>query len=56
MAGEKFTLVLSVVEASDSKLVANIQLVDENNKLMADIKSAEVTASESLNDLFKPAQ
>jgi hypothetical protein len=51
--GEKFSLNLDVKEASDSKLVADIQLIDANSKLLAEIESAEVTASESLNDLFK---
>ena len=51
-ANETFYLKLDVVEKSSSKLIADISLISSDNKLLADIKSAEVTASENLNDLF----
>ena len=54
-ANEKFYLQLQVKHADKTKLVADIQLVDVNKHLIADVKSAEVTVSESLNDLFNPA-
>jgi hypothetical protein len=50
---ELFYLQLQVVEQSATKLVADISLINEDNKLLAQIKSAEVTVSENLNDLFK---
>ncbi|CAA0124072.1 Phenolphthiocerol synthesis polyketide synthase type I Pks15/1 [BD1-7 clade bacterium] len=53
--GQAFFVKLDVDAASENKLVANIQLVDEEGQLLADIKAAEVTISESLNDLFTPA-
>ena len=57
-AGEAFYLKLDVVQASGKgkkrgKLVADMQLIDADKQLVASIKSAKVTASESLNDLFK---
>jgi polyketide-type polyunsaturated fatty acid synthase PfaA len=54
-ANEKFYLQLQVKHADKTKLVADIQLVDVNQYLIADVKSAEVTVSETLNNLFNPA-
>ncbi|MEI6895465.1 MAG: SDR family NAD(P)-dependent oxidoreductase [Colwellia sp.] len=57
--GEHFYLQLSVVKSSGKgkqrgSLVADIQLIDENKQLLAELKSAKVTASANLNDLFLP--
>ena len=54
-ANELFYLQLKVVEHSSTKFVADISLISEDKKLLAEIKSAEVTVSENLNDLFKPS-
>ena len=51
---ELFYLQLKVVEQGSSKLIADISLISEDKKLLAEVKSAEVTISENLNDLFKP--
>ena len=50
--GEQFYLHLTVVEQNSSKLIADILLISTDNKILAEIKSAEVTVSESLNALF----
>jgi len=41
-----------VVEQTGSKLIADISLISTDNELLAEIKSAEVTVSENLNQLF----
>lgn len=51
---EAFYLQLKVIEQGSTKLIADISLISEDKKLLAEIKSAEVTVSESLNNLFKP--
>ena len=51
---ELFYLKLKVVEQGPTKLIADVSLISEDRKLLAEIKSAEVTVSENLNDLFKP--
>jgi hypothetical protein len=50
--GEGFYLQLTVVEQSSSKMIADILLIGTDDKILAKVKSAEVTVSESLNDLF----
>jgi polyketide-type polyunsaturated fatty acid synthase PfaA len=50
--GEEFLLLLTVVEDSPSKLLADVVLVDDKGRLLAEVRSAEVTKSASLNDLF----
>ncbi|MFT5701407.1 MAG: acyl transferase domain-containing protein [Desulforhopalus sp.] len=50
---EAFYLVLEVVEQSSSRVLANIRLVDAEKAVLAEIHGAEVTASTSLNELFK---
>ncbi|MCJ8295415.1 MAG: SDR family NAD(P)-dependent oxidoreductase, partial [Colwellia sp.] len=57
--GERFYLQLNVVKSSGKgkqrgSLVADIQMIDENMQLLSEIKSAKVTASANLNDLFLP--
>ena len=57
--GERFYLQLNVVKSSAKgkqrgSLVADIQMIDENMQLLSEIKSAKVTASANLNDLFLP--
>ena len=57
--GERFYLQLNVVKSSAKgkqrgSLVADIQMIDENMHLLSEIKSAKVTASANLNDLFLP--
>ena len=57
--GENFYLKLTVVKSSGKgkqrgSLVADIKMIDENNRLLSEIKSAKVTASANLNDLFLP--
>ncbi|MFT4923955.1 MAG: acyl transferase domain-containing protein [Phenylobacterium sp.] len=52
-AGEAFYLQLDVVKQTSNTLVADIALIDTNKQLLAQVKSAEVTGSESLNSLFK---
>ncbi|MFT5163007.1 MAG: polyketide-type polyunsaturated fatty acid synthase PfaA, partial [Alteromonadaceae bacterium] len=51
--GETFYLQLVVVKHTNNSLVADINLIGADKTLLAEIKSAEVTGSESLNDLFK---
>ncbi|GAA0819575.1 hypothetical protein GCM10009111_23790 [Colwellia asteriadis] len=58
---ERFYLLLNVVKATGSKstskrgsLVADIQLFSEDYQLLADVKSAKVTASATLNNVFLP--
>ena len=50
--GELFYLQLTVIEQNSTKLIADISLISSDNKIIAEINSAEVTVSESLNDLF----
>jgi len=55
--GERFYLQLNVVKSSGKgkqrgSLVADIQMISENKQLLSEIKSAKVTASANLNDLF----
>ncbi|MGL1933320.1 MAG: SDR family NAD(P)-dependent oxidoreductase [Desulfotalea sp.] len=50
---EAFHLVLEVVEQSNSKIIADIKLVDAAKEVLAEVHGAEVTASASLNELFK---
>ena len=50
---ELFYLQLNVVEQQGAKLIADIVLVDAEGLMFAEILSAEVTASESVNELFK---
>lgn len=49
---ETFYLKLDVVEQKQDKLVADITLISSSKKVLAEIRSAEVTVSESLNNLF----
>jgi len=56
---EAFYIALEVVQASGAgskrgKLIADIKLISESNEVIAEIKSAKVTASANLNDLFLP--
>ncbi|PKG84305.1 peptide-binding protein [Colwellia sp. 75C3] len=62
--GQTFYLQLKVVQSSPKgrsegnrrgKLVADINFISENGLLLAEMKSAKVTASDSLNDMFLPA-
>lgn len=55
--GERFYLKLNVVKSAGKgkkrgSLVADIQIIAENKQLLSEIKSAKVTASANLNDLF----
>ncbi|SFD32776.1 type I polyketide synthase [Pseudoalteromonas denitrificans] len=52
MLGEAFYIDLKVVEQTASKLVADIALISEQKQILAQVKSAEVTISENLNNLF----
>jgi len=57
--GERFYLQLNVVKSSGrgkqrGSLVADIQLISENNEVLSELTSAKVTASANLNDLFLP--
>ncbi|MBU2970962.1 SDR family NAD(P)-dependent oxidoreductase [Pseudoalteromonas sp. C2R02] len=52
MLGEAFYIDLKVVEQTASKLVADIALISEQKQVLAQVKSAEVTISENLNNLF----
>jgi hypothetical protein len=57
--GEHFYLKLSVVKSAGKgkqrgSLTADIQFISENNQLLSEIKSAKVTASANLNELFLP--
>ena len=52
MLGEGFYIDLKVVEQTASKLVADIALISEKKQILAHVKSAEVTISENLNNLF----
>jgi hypothetical protein len=49
---ELFYLQLNVVAKSASKFIADISLINADNKILAEIKSAEVTVSANLNNLF----
>jgi len=54
---ERFFLKLNVVKSAGKgkkrgSLVADIQLISENSEVLSELKSAKVTASENLNDLF----
>ncbi len=56
---ERFYLQLSVVKSSGKgkqrgALTADMQLISESNELLSEIKSAKVTASASLSDIFLP--
>ena len=56
---ERFYLQLSVVKSSGKgkqrgALTADMQLISESNEVLSEIKSAKVTASANLNDLFLP--
>ena len=51
-AGEAFYLLLTVVDTKPDRMVADISLVHADKRVIAEIKSAEVTVSETLNDLF----
>ena len=56
---ECFYLQLTVVKSSGKgkqrgALTADIQLISESNEILSEIKSAKVTASANLNDLFLP--
>jgi polyketide-type polyunsaturated fatty acid synthase PfaA len=56
---ECFYLELTVVKSSGKgkqrgALTADIQLISENNEVLSEIRSAKVTASANLNDLFLP--
>lgn len=53
---ELFYLQLIVVAKSASKFIADISLINADNKILAEIKSAEVTISENLNNLFKSSK
>jgi len=50
---ELFYLKLDIVEQNKSMILGDIQLISTNNTLIAKISSAEVTASENLNQLFE---
>ena len=52
MLGEAFYIDLKVIEQTASKLVADIALISEQKQILAHVKSAEVTISENLNNLF----
>lgn len=49
---QAFFLELTVIEQSANKLIADISLISADNKLLAQVTGAEVTANESLNRLF----
>ncbi|MEH6451766.1 MAG: SDR family NAD(P)-dependent oxidoreductase [Psychromonas sp.] len=49
---QAFYLKLNVIEKIANKVIADIQLIDQNKQVMAEISAAEVTSSASLNDLF----
>lgn len=53
---QSFYLKLTVVEQKPDKLIADISLINVNKVIMAEIESAEVTVSDSLNDLFKSSK
>jgi len=50
---QHFYLTLHITEQQGSRISADILLIDEHKNIMADIKGAQVTSSESLNNLFK---
>jgi len=57
--GERFYLQLNVVKSAGKgkqrgSLVADIQLISENNEILSELSAAKVTASANLNDLFLP--
>jgi len=59
LLGECFYLQLTVVKSSGKgkqrgALTADMQLISENNEVLSEIKSAKVTASASLSDIFLP--
>jgi len=49
---QNFYLKLQVTEQQGSRISADILLIDTDKNIMADIKGAQVTSSESLNNLF----
>jgi acyl transferase domain-containing protein len=49
---QNFYLKLQVTEQQGSRISADILLIDNDKNIMADIKGAQVTSSESLNNLF----
>jgi len=58
---ERFYLQLNVVKSAGKgkkrgSLIADIQMIDENNQLLSELKSAKVTASANLNNLFLPKE
>ncbi|HCM48550.1 MAG TPA: peptide-binding protein, partial [Colwellia sp.] len=58
--GQRFYLQLTVVQSNGKggkrgKLVADVNFISEDGLLLAEMKSAKVTASVSLNDLFLSA-
>ena len=57
--GERFYLQLNVIKSSGKgkkrgALTADIQFISENKQVLSEMKSAKVTASANLNDLFLP--
>lgn len=50
---EPFDLLLEVTEQSQSQCIAEVQLIDANGLVIADVKGVKVTASASLNHVFK---
>ena len=59
--GQPFYLQLTVVQSSGKggkrgKLVADINFISEEGLLLAEMKTAKVTASDSLNDMFLPTR
>ena len=53
---EPFDLLLQVNSFSRNQLLADIQLIDQNGWLIAEVKNAAVTASDNLKQLFKPSK
>ncbi len=53
---QAFYLKLTVTEQKGSMVVADIELIDSDKQILAEIKGATVTSSASLNELFKPAK
>lgn len=51
---EPFDLLLKVNSFSRNQLLADIQLIDQNGVLIAEVKDAAVTGSDNLKQLFKP--
>lgn len=52
--GESFSVLLEVVQHNANQCIADVQLIDQQGRLIADAKGVKVTASASLNTLFKP--